>query len=250
MLHQEFYYVSPQAVGSHSLRINGAEFRHLVHVTRKRVGDSATATDGVGNTYLFQISKITDAYADASIVKKRRRQGEPLFQLTLAQAVLKGKRFEQVIEKGTEIGVTRFIPMLTKRTLVTENDHKLNRWQRVAMAAMKQSCRSILPEITPVQKIEQIIANSLKLELKLIAHNGARVHPLSKIFSKHFAMRNEHYLKSGILLIGPEGGLTLDEIEKAQQNDFHLFSMGLRRLRAETAGIVGSALLLAKLGEL
>lgn len=250
MLHQEFFYVVPKAVGDHTLRISGSEFRHLVQVMRKKVGDSAFATDGVGNTYLFQITKIVDDFAEATIVKRSRLQGEPFFQLTLAQAILKGKRFEQVIEKGTEIGITRFIPMLTERTVVSENDKKIKRWQRIALAAMKQSCRSVLPEITPIQWIEQIIADNSKFKLKLIAHNGPNVHSLSQVLFNRSTIQNDLYIKSGILLVGSEGGFTPGEIEMAQQNHFILFSMGPRRLRAETASIIGSALVLDKLGEL
>ena len=250
MMHQEFFYVAPDLVDRQSLRICGEEFKHLVSVMRKNVGDSATATDGQGNTFLFQISKIGENYADAAIVKRCRLQGEPNFQLTLAQAILKGRRLEQVIEKGTEIGITRFIPMLTERTIVDKNEQKARRWQRIALAAMKQSCRSVLPEIAPICKYESIISENSKFPIKLLAHNAVNTRLLSQIFAEYLSANNNVHINSGIIMVGPEGGFSQAEVELAQQNGFQLFSMGPRRLRAETAGIVGSALVLDKFGEL
>ena len=250
MLHQDFFYVSPECVKKNSLRFTGEEYKHLVHVLRKKVGQSAYATDGLGNSYLFQLSDITETYAEATIVNRRRRAGESLFQLTLALSILKGKRFELVIEKGTEIGITRFIPLITERTIVEKNTRKLNRWQHIALAAMKQSCRSILPEITAPLPFEKLFSASLHYELKLVAHNSKDVRSMTQIFSKHYASPSNSYFKSGIILIGPEGGFTNNEIELAQQYHFFPLLLGPRRLRSETASIVASTLLMEKVGDL
>ncbi|MBN1352930.1 16S rRNA (uracil(1498)-N(3))-methyltransferase [candidate division KSB1 bacterium] len=250
MLHEELFFVKPEDVDSQTLIISGDEFKHLVHVLRKKVGDSATATDGQGNSFLFQIFKIDASFAQGTIVKKRRRQGEPYFQLTLAQALLKGRHFDLVIEKCTEIGITRFVPMLTARSIGDENQKKNQRWQRIALAAMKQCARSVLPEITAVQGFESILEQHSHLPVKLVADNGADARPLAQILSNHQPRHENTYSRDGVLLIGPEGGFSPEEIELAQQHGYELLSMGPRRLRAETAGVVGSALVLAAMGEL
>ena len=251
MNHQEFYFVEPEFVDARTLRIYGDEFKHLIQVMRKKEGDSATATDGQGNTYLFQLSKITKTYADAEIIKKRRREGEPHFRLILAQSVLKGRHLDLVIEKGTEIGVSTFIPLKSARTIVNQNEQKTTRWKRIALAAMKQSCRSILPEITPVQSFQTVLIEHSHLPVKCIAHNGNSARLASQLFSGNSVNSVSNGIaNSGILVIGPEGGFTREEIELARQYKYEMLSLGQRRLRSETAGIVASTLLLEKFDEI
>ena len=223
--------------------IKGAEFVHLTRVLRKRKGDLAWATDGLGGQYEFQITAVEKGHAVGRILKTKRMAGEPAVEVTLAQAILKGGRFEFVVEKGTEIGVRRFIPLITQRGIAARTPSKHIRWRRIALAAMKQSGRSILPEVTQAMDIREALSFLEKAELKLIAHEkGGK--------SLRDLVASEKRITTVALLIGPEGGFTDREVQHAREAGFQTLSLGPRRLRSETAGIVAVTLVLGILGEL
>jgi len=242
--HLEFFLVEPDCVFEHHLEIRGAELEHLAFVLRKQVGDSGVAVDGHGNAYDFFIEQIRQDRAKGQIQKRRRLVGESIFRLTLAQAVLKGNHLDFVVEKATEVGVAAFIPVLTTHAIPQPSEQKISRLQRIAREAMKQSCRSVIPEIHPVQSLEAVLQQSTRYPLKLMAHQAKEALPLRLLLPRDHTVT---HFRTGILLIGPEGGFSPQEVLAARQQGFQLLDLGKRRLRAETAGIVGSALLIERL---
>jgi len=174
MPHREYFFVRPQDVVGESLFLQKDEIHHLVHVHRKEVGESFLAVDGQGMVYECLIEKMQKDVLRAKIMKKHRRIGEPVFQLSLAMALTKKGRFDWVIEKGTELGISKFIPILTKRSMVNEKSAKPERWTRIALAAMKQCGRSYLPQIEPLKFLQAVCEYSSTYELKLIAHEKLR----------------------------------------------------------------------------
>lgn len=237
-----FYAPAEQFSGDHVL-IREEELHHLARVLHHKVGDRVTVVDGAGMAALdSEIVEITREFARARILKKVRRYGEPFVHLTLAQAVPKGSRFDWVIEKGTEVGVSEFIPTLCARGEVEAGAGKVQRWRKLALAAMKQSCRSFLPVINAPLDFEAVCAQRRHYDLGLIAHEGSEE-----------AVRR---LAQGapprrvLIVIGPEGGFTEAELQRAQENEFHFLRLGPRRLRAETAGLVAVTKLLTILGQL
>ncbi|MFQ5863987.1 MAG: RsmE family RNA methyltransferase [bacterium] len=250
MAQKDFFYVRPEDVVKDSLTLQKDEFHHLIHVHRKKTGDSFLAIDGIGTLYDCQIEELEKDSLKARILKKRRNVGEPVFQLTLALALLKKARFDWVVEKGTEIGISKFIPVLSNQIVVSEYACKPERWQRIALAAMKQCGRSCLPTIETPKPIETICENCFDYGLKLIAHEKYSGHNLNDIFKSLAQKSHLEFIKSGILLLGPEGGFTDEEVEMALRYGFSAFTLGSRRLRSETAALVGSALILDRMDEL
>lgn len=250
MKHQEFFYVEPANVHSDHIIIKNQEYKHLIHVLRKKIGDSAIATDGQGNAYEFFISKITDDAVSGTIQKKHRKIGEPFFQLTLAQAILKGNHFDWIIEKGTEIGVSRFIPLLTEYSIPEINEQKLTRWRRIALESIKQCCRSIIPEITPALRLEDLVQGIGQYQFKIMAHPCQSAIPINLLMKNRPVTNHPIQNRNGIAIVGPEGGFSLAEVHVAQKYQIDFISLGKRRLRAETAGIVLTTLMLEKMGEL
>lgn len=240
---KELVYVRPEDVSADSLHLRGEEFHHLVHVLRKKVGSAFLAADGRGNHYDAEIDRLQKTELRARIIKKKRLAGEPVFKLTLALALLKKARFEWAIEKATELGVAHFIPMQTARTIPPASSLNPKRCARIALAAMKQSWRSLLPTISETQNFKAVCRQASEYDVKLLAHEKASDANLDQIFAGDDAL----YKKNGLLCIGPEGGFSDEEIELAQQAGFTIFGMGPRRLRAETAAIVGAALILDRL---
>ena len=213
MKHQEYFYTKPENISENIVEIKGEELKHLSRVLRKKVRDVVNVVDGEGNLYTIVLTEIRKAVARGEIQKKVRFIGESNFRLTLAQAVPKGNRFDLIVEKGTELGVTTFIPLICEHSVVEATPARMNRWKKVAIAAMKQSGRSILPDIKPAQSVKEVI-------------------------------QKQQPIKSMTVLVGPEGGFSLEEVNFALENRYKSFTLGPRRLRSETAGIASAAILM------
>lgn len=241
-MHRESYYIDPKQVIGEELRITGDELHHLGRVKRKQPGDIVWAVDGQGSAYEAEILEITKREALCRILKTRRRLGEPLAEVTLAQGVIKGERFDWLIEKAVEIGVHRIIPIQAEHAVLKVGAEKLFRWRRVALSAMKQCGRSILPEITEPKFFQKVVGMGTDCAVRFIAEAGDRSAPIR--------ITKTTGSKKALLLVGPEGGFTDAEVALAMENGFTPMTLGPRRLRAETAGIVLASLVLGQLGEL
>ena len=132
MRHREFFYTEPKNISHDTLEIKGEELKHLARVVRKKVRDVIEVVDGEGNLYTAVLSKISKQFAQGEIQKRTRYTREPNFQLTLAQAIPRGNRFDLVVEKGTEIGISAFIPLLCEHSIVEGAASRLSRWRKVA----------------------------------------------------------------------------------------------------------------------
>ena len=243
-MHWESFYIKPKYVQGNELTFPEEEAHHLSRVLRKKKGDIVWVVDGEGTAYEVEILYITRNDARGRIIHTRRRIGEPVAEVTLAQGILKGERYEWLVEKATEIGVRRIIPFNSENSATVAGPQKLARWKRVAVAAMKQSGRSILPEIVPSKTFKQVITMGADCHHRLIAHAGP----------KSVALRIPENTRpivtpKALLITGPEGGFTEEEVNEATEHGFQSITLGPRRLRAETAGIILSTLLLSHLGE-
>ncbi len=248
MRHREIFYTPPENIMQDRLRITGDELAHLSRVVRKKVRDVIEVVDGRGNCYTAVLTGITPRFAEAEVQKRSRFIGEPNFQLTLAQAVPKGNRFDWVIEKGTELGVAIFIPLLCQYSIIEPSARRHDRWKKIAIAAMKQSVRSVLPEIKSPQTLQEVVRSTGMMQLGFIAESGEGAKGLSELVQDLRARSMP--LTSAILLIGPEGGFSNEELQFAQEAGYHRFSLGRRRLRSETAGLAATAILMELIGEL
>lgn len=245
-MHWESYFVEPKNVFDDELVISGEEAHHISRVMRKKTGERIWVVDGEGGTYEVEVSNKDKNRLHCKILKKRRRVGEPVAHVTLAQGVLKGEKFELLIQKATEIGVSKIIPMLSERTIVKPGKNKKTRWSTIARSAMKQCGRSIIPKITEPLPLNKVLSQGIDSSLRFIAQAHESSKPLHHYFTE--SARLSH--KKALIVVGPEGGFTEEEVELAQEQGFKKVSLGSRRLRAETAGIVFSALVLSQLGEL
>jgi 16S rRNA (uracil1498-N3)-methyltransferase len=254
MPRREFFYAPPQNFTADTITLAGDEHTHLVRVLHHQIGDRVIVVDGAGLAAESEIVDIGKTVTRLRLIKKSRRLGEPFVHLTLAQAVPKGHRFDWMIEKGTEIGVSAFIPLICERSEVTPRPGKNERWHRLALAAMKQSCRSICPAISEPVMFGAMCrrASSLppgqsgrlrEFDFVLLAHEGAG-DPLPSLVNRAPKPR------IGLVMIGPEGGFADNEIKIARDAGIIFLGMGPRRLRAETAGLVAALKILTAFGEL
>ncbi len=248
MKHVENFYTEPENISSSEVVIRGSEFTHLFRVLRKKIRDVVNVVDGKGNCYTVVLTEFKKDHARGAIQKRTRFAGEANFSLTLAQAVPKMNRFDWVVEKGTELGVTAFIPLSCEFSVVEPNSVRSSRWEKIAIAAMKQCGRSLLPEIFPAQSVRETVQYSGLATLGLIAHPEGKSATLLQLAEQ--IKQNKQPPKAAVVLVGPEGGFSAEEVQFALDHGFKAFTLGNRRLRSETAGIVSAALIMELIGNL
>jgi 16S rRNA (uracil1498-N3)-methyltransferase len=240
----EHFYVLPDDVSDNYLILRGDEFKHAAKVLRKNRGSHFAAVDGLGNWFECELVDISTTFLKARILERFQNIGEPKFRLTLAVGLLKSNRFDWIIEKGTEIGVCCFVPVLCERS-ISRTDNKLDRFKRIALAAIKQCGRSVLPIVKKAVPFEDLLQQFSYYDCKIIAQNE-----IQSINSSLDNLISQTSSNTGVILIGPEGGFSRVEVEQAISAGFVSISLGEKRLRSETAALITAAQLLTKMGEL
>ncbi len=242
------FYVHPQDIDGHKVIFRDDEARHLSVVYRKSAGEVVTAVDGQGNELTVVLEQVGTVSVIGRTIRVRRMSREPVARVILAQAVAKGNKMDLVIRKGTELGVHRFVPMISEHTVVSAEENsaaqRLHRWEKIAISAMKQSLRSYLPLVDPLTSFTRVLEEADKADACLMASVVKEARSLDRFFECRQLPRDI------LLLVGPEGGFSSQEITQAVQKGIGLVSLGPRRLRAETAGILLTGLVLFRLGEL
>lgn len=206
-----------------------SEAHHAAHVLRHTVGDAIELFDGKGLIGTAVIAAIRKHAVECQVTELYQAP-PPVRNLTLATAVPKGERFDWLVEKATELGVTRLIPLITTRSTVDPRGSKLERLRQTVIAACKQSRRAYLMDLTAPQTWPDFLNEGLAGNLYL-AHPGASEISLD-------SMSQERQLT---FAIGPEGGFTEDEIQTAITRGGRLIALGSNILRIETAGIAIAA---------
>jgi 16S rRNA (uracil1498-N3)-methyltransferase len=232
MTHWEGFYVPPERIQGIEVTFPPEEARHLVFVLRKKTGDKVWAVDGKGGAHEVELVLLTRKEAKGRILRSEQNAGESRIDVTLAAGVLKGERFDWLVEKSVELGVRSIVPFLSEGTIVKPNAPRVRRWRNLAIAAMKQSGRSVLPDVDEIRNLEYVMREASCLDLRIAAHPGPGSVSLPEAFGKLTAPAAKT-----ILLMGPEGGFVRNEIELLRKNNFIFVSLGPRRLRAETAGL-------------
>jgi 16S rRNA (uracil1498-N3)-methyltransferase len=227
MMHRRCYLPS---FSQGECRIEGPEAHHLSTVLRAAVGDTVELFDGQGNMATATINAVTKKNVIVDIRDVHHTPAAP-HQLTLATAVPKGERCDWLVEKATELGVTRWVPLITERSTVDPRDSKLDRLRQTVISACKQSGRNWLMEISPVTPWAQFLANFGPEQRFLVAAPGSD-RQFTPAVSRPAALT---------VAIGPEGGWTDDELDSARQHGAEIVSLGPQILRIETAAIAVAA---------
>jgi len=252
MTRRRFY--APQAASMPADKIvtlGRDETRHARNVLRLKPGDDVYVFDGEGHEYRCRLAAFQRHAARLDLIEtvEPARPESPL-NLTLAVALLKGEKFDLVVQKATELGVTQLIPIVTARADVRIRDErdaerKLERWRRIVLESIKQCGRAQLMKIDVPEIFESVLTiteDDDHPKLMFAERDGS---PLSKV-----AAGLSSRPKKVTALIGPEGGWTDDEISKARKQDWKIVTLGGRPLRAETAAIAIAALLQHAFGDL
>lgn len=242
------FFVPPDWIDYGKVILRGGLAQQLWNVLRLKPGDEITLLDNSGREYRVRLEKLEKDQAEGSIVDQSPGH-EPTARIALYQALLKGERFEFVLQKGTEIGVSDFIPLKCERCVAGEpGEAKLERWRRIIREAAEQCGRARLPQLSPPLPLEE--ACQMAPGRCLLAWEGERGKGLKDYLGELRSSGRLEESREFSLFIGPEGGFSQREVQAAEDHGVMPVSLGRRILRAETAGLVAAAVILYELGEL
>src|SRR5579859_3878113 len=229
------FFVAPELVRQPGATITlpkelAHQFRDVLHL---QAGEQVMLLDNSGDEIAASIASVNKSAVDVQLLERIPGKSESPVRIILCQGLLKSARFEWILEKGTELGVSVFSPILCRRSMAGLEDagaSKMQRWRRIITEAAEQSGRTRLPELLPIRTLKDALANIPPAALALMPWEEEHSLTLRD------ALRNTvHNHITIVLFIGPEGGLTIEEIKQAQQHGAQIVSLGSRILRAETA---------------
>ena len=217
---------------TNTARFDAFESKHILKTMRKKTGDELDFTDGKGNLYHSWIIK-----SHPELIVEYKQVTEmplPKPRISLGIGFIKQTRMDFILEKGTELGISNFYIFASQNSnFYTEN---ISRWQKITRQAIKQSLRFHLPEIKCFNNFSAIIQHTREFPYKLIAHQNA-----TDTFIQVLSSWGKEPDDDLIVLIGPEGGFTEEEVKLAREENFTPLSFGEYRLRTETAAITAAA---------
>ena len=226
------------------LTVAGSAGNHIARVLRLRAGDGLTLFNGRGGEYGGRIEEMHRDSVRVSVLEHRDEERESPFHLTLAQGISRGERMDWVVQKATELGVSRIVPLFTERSVVHLDEKqaakKVQHWRAIAIAACEQSGRNQVPEIDAPISLYELLEQRTAGAVALLLAPGAALRITDVPAAEAGAM----------VLIGPEGGLAQVEQETALRSGFTPVRLGPRVLRTETAAVCALTLLQQKFGDL
>ena len=238
------FFAPPSAFNfsKHVVTLTADEARHLREVLRLSKGDEVQVFDGAGREFRAVVAQARREFAELELRDEiDSLKPESPLPLTLAVALLKGEKFDLVVQKGTELGVNRFIPLVTRYADIRLRDEadagkRVARWQRIALEAAKQCGRSVVPEVQIPMPFEALI----RQENQCLMFSEREGQPLNADLA----------IKSVTAIVGSEGGWSDEELDQARTAQVPIVTLGGRVLRAETAAIAGAVLLQHLYGDL
>lgn len=214
---------------SKTVTFDKVESRHIAKALRKKQGDILQVTNGLGDLFTCELQIVSDKECIAKILDSKSDKKRS-YTLHMAVAPTKtNDRFEWFLEKATEIGVEKITPILCQHS--ERKQIRLDRYEKIIESALKQSLQTFLPKLNPLTPIADLYALSKKYDAIFIAHCEEDA---PRISLKEKLEPQKRYL----ILIGPEGDFSKEEIKKARENNWQEVSLGTTRLRTETAAIV------------
>lgn len=246
------FFIASSQVNGQQVFLAGEQARQIYQVLRLRPGHTIEVFDNGGWEYAVVLETVTADRVSGAVRAKTPVAAEPAIQVTLYQSTLKKDNFEWILQKGTELGITSFVPVVSQRSIVRADALKRNkiaRWQRILVEAAEQSGRGCIPTLHEVLALEEALAAGGTSDMALMPWEEETALGLLP------ALRAGQWGSTAVplriaLFIGPEGGYTAAEIDLARAAGVLPVTLGPRILRSETAAVVAAALVLGELGEL
>jgi 16S rRNA (uracil1498-N3)-methyltransferase len=233
------FYLSPECCRGNALRLAGREAHHALHVLRLQRGERVSVLDGGGGECLCTVENAAKDFLTLT-VEARKIMPAPACAITLLVAIPKGKLIESIIPKAVELGASRIVPLLTDRVITQLDDagaeSKREKWQQVAIEAIKQCGAVWLPKVEAPMTIAAFLARGENIELPFIGSlQTARRHP--RVWIQEFQRQHGRLPHHAAVWIGPEGDFTLAELQQIEAAGARPITLGSLTLRVETAAI-------------
>jgi 16S rRNA (uracil1498-N3)-methyltransferase len=230
-------YFVKQRANDNRFIIDEEDRHHIVKVMRMQLGDQIICVDQDGKQAVCALAEITDTSVVADVVQWKEIASELPISITIASGLPKGDKLEWIIQKGTELGAHQFLPFSAARSVVKWDEKKaakkIDRWQKIAKEAAEQSHRAFLPEVFNSISFKELLTKSKDFNYKLVAFEEESRNGETAVFASTLRKMNKG--DSLLLVFGPEGGLTDEEVQQLKYNDFEVCGLGPRILRTETA---------------
>ena len=230
------FFVDPEDIGETTdgivVTVRGDDAGHITRVLRMKVGENVTVCDSNGREYETVIRQ-TGSEVVLDVLSSKMSENEPPYRAVVFQALVKGDRFDTVLQKSTELGVSDIVPVMTSRCTIKltpqEYSKKVERWQRIAYEAAKQCGRGVIPVVHNPVSFGEAVKMAAECDLALFCYEGDGTEPIPKI------CRGTDKPASVSVMIGPEGGYSDDEANAAAESGMKMTGLGRRILRTETA---------------
>ncbi|MDR0946387.1 MAG: 16S rRNA (uracil(1498)-N(3))-methyltransferase [Ruminococcus sp.] len=221
------------------VKIYGDDYIHLTRSLRVGCGEEITFVHG-GTDFFGVVTAITKDCLEAKITAEKLAESEPNLKITLFQAMPKFDKFEQIIEKSVELGVTQIVPFLSERCVSRPKNDKSQRWQKISESAAKQSGRGIIPEVGRIISFKEAVEQMKTFDLPMFFYETGGERMTAEMVENK---------KTAAVMIGAEGGFSLDESRRAEAAGMKILTLGKRILRCETAPVAAVSILMYLTGE-
>ncbi len=242
------FFLPTHKIRDHRGIIDGQEFDHLRKVLRLKSGDHVTVFDDRGWEHEAVIRSLSPSQGEVEILSSFQAQRESSLRVTLAVGLTKGDKLDYVVEKATELGVHTVAPFVSNHAVPKLDERKIAarrlRWEKIALGAVKQSGRTLRPEILPLRSFTELVAQVPSDAVKLFFWEQEAKQSLRRVYEAH------REVSALVLLIGPEGGFSAEEVDWARRHGCEFVGLGRRILRAETAALTALALVQFLWGDL
>jgi len=242
------FFVHPEALNQKAGLISGSDAKHIIKVLRLKESDRLFLFDGRGYDYEAEIVRVSPEKVEVNVLKKFPSKSEPVVHITVAQALLKDRKMDDIIRQVTELGILRWIPFPAHRSVSRLDRRRLSsrmeRWERIAKESLKQCGRNKTPAIISAHSFEAMLSLSENSDMKIVFWENATA------ALTDFKCLHEKPVQHIFMGIGPEGGFTEEEIEKATVCGFRTLSLGPRILKSDTATVSACTLMQYLYGDL
>jgi 16S rRNA (uracil1498-N3)-methyltransferase len=240
------FFLPPEQLTTSTISISGPLLDHFRSL-RIKVGEEIVVADGLGSRHHVTVTALSGRALQGRILRSERQPARAAPSVVLCQALLKGEKMEWVIQKATELGVDRIVPLVTRHSIVrpqpSRMEHQRSRWQRIALEAAQQSERWTVPAVDePVDCTEVSAVSASGMKLALVERSAK-----TSLAAVPLPAEADHTV---VLLIGPEGGWDEEEVSSIAAQGYNTLTLGSRILRAETAAIAALSILQSRLGNL
>ncbi|HEY8803667.1 MAG TPA: 16S rRNA (uracil(1498)-N(3))-methyltransferase [Clostridium sp.] len=243
------FFVPKSSIDGNNAIIDGEDVKHIYRVLRLQVGDKVSINNSEGKEYVGEITFIDKKVVNVNLLEENSINNESPIEVYLFQGMPKSTKMDLIVQKNTELGVKAITPIITERVVVKtdlKEFKKVDRWNRIALEACKQSKRSLVPQINIPIEFDNLLQELKYMDLVVVPYENEEGYGIKKLVEN---IEKIHIYKVAIV-IGPEGGFEESEILKLKEIGANIITLGPRILRTETAGFTCLSLIMYELGDL